>query len=123
MKRWMGRWLMAVAVLHTAFGLVVFRAQWVQLVQAGLFDGVAGDATRGKAVWFVLFGIALLLFGLVVDAMEKVAAPMPAAVGTGMLILTLLGVLLMPGSGFWLVFPPAIAALVRARRGPAVAPA
>jgi hypothetical protein len=31
MRRWTGRWLMVVAVLHTAFGLVVFRAQWAQL--------------------------------------------------------------------------------------------
>jgi hypothetical protein len=117
----MGRWLMVVAVLHTAFGLVVFRAQWAQLLEAGLFDGVAGDVARGKAVWFVLFGIALLLVGLVVDALEKLAAPMPAAVGAGLLLLALVGVLLMPGSGFWLVFPPAIAALARARRGRAAA--
>ena len=123
MKRWMGRWLMVVAILHTAFGLVVFRAQWIQLLEAGFFDGVAGDVARGKAVWFVLFGIALLVFGLVVDALEKVGAPMPAAAGSGMLGLALLGVLLMPGSGFWLVFPPAVAGLVKARRAPTAATA
>jgi len=33
-----------------------------------------------------------------------------ARLGAGLLLLALLGVLLMPGSGFWLVFPPAIAA-------------
>ena len=123
MKRWMGLWLMTVAILHTLFGLVTFRAQWAQLLSAGLFDAVAGDVARGKAVWFVLCGIALLLFGLAVDALEKVAAPMPAAVGAGMLALTLVGILLMPASGFWLLFPPAIAALVKRRRGPAAAAA
>jgi Family of unknown function (DUF6463) len=118
MKRWMGRWLMVVAVLHTAFGLVLFRAQWVQLLDAGLFNGVAGDVARAKAVWFGFFGLALFLFGLAVDALENVRAPMPTAIGAAMVIFTLLGILLVPASGFWLVLPLSIAALVKARRGP-----
>ncbi|NJL42833.1 MAG: hypothetical protein HC935_04625 [Pseudanabaena sp. SU_2_4] len=38
---------------------------------------------------------------------------LPKSTGWGLLALAIVGVTLMPASGFWLVFPPAIAVLVR----------
>ena len=40
---------------------------------------------------------------------------LPGSLGWSLLALAILGVVLMPDSGFWLAFPPAIAVLVRGR--------
>ena len=108
MNRWIGRWLIAVAVLHTLFALVVFKAPLAQIVEAGVFDTVGRDPLRGAVVWFVLFGAMSLLLGLAIDAMEKAKLRLPSAIGICLLLLAIIGVVLMPSSGFWLLFPPAL---------------
>lgn len=115
MKRWIGNWLMGVAVLHTAFAVAVHGGVLRSIGERGVFNTVGGDPLTGAVAWFVLFGVLLFACGLAVSALEKAGAPMPRSLGVCMLALTALGVLLMPASGFWLAFPPAIALLVKAR--------
>jgi len=56
----------------------------------------------------------LFTCGLAVAELER-SSPnqLPKAVGWSLLALAIVGVALMPASGFWLVFPPAVAALMR----------
>ncbi|MES2017778.1 MAG: DUF6463 family protein [Pseudomonadota bacterium] len=123
MKRWIGRSIMGVSVGHTLFAVAVFNQQLTSIVQRGFFNTI-GDAKTGLAVWFVLFGAILCLLGMAVDTLEQRSAdPMPKSLGWGVLALTAVGVCLMPASGFWLVFPAAIAMLVRKSPAPAVAAA
>jgi hypothetical protein len=117
MKRWIGRWFMVVAVLHTALAFVMFKQEGLELLQMGVYNGVLGSPTRGKAAWFTLFGVLLFLFGMVVDVLERAALRVPFSVAIGILALAGAGVLLMPHSGFWLVLPPAVAILVGQVRG------
>lgn len=112
---------MGVAALHTALGVVVFAPVWRALLERGVFDSVGADPMRGAAVWFVLFGLVLLLAGQAIDALEAAARPLPKALGLSLLVLTVLGVTLMPASGFWLAFPPALAMLWPKRPAPALA--
>lgn len=114
MNRWIGRWLIAVSALHTLFALVVFQSPLADIWKAGGFDAVGRDPARGAVVWFVLFGAAVLLFGLAVDVLEKAKIQLPVAIGLCLLLLAMIGVCLMPRSGFWLLFPPAMFALSRA---------
>ena len=53
------------------------------------------------------------ILSLWVSALERGSAVMPRSLGWSLLTLSILGVVLMPSSGFWLAFPPAIALLVR----------
>ena len=112
-NRWIGKWLIFVALLHTLFALAMFRETLTQILAAGVFDTVGRDPMRAATVWFLLFGAGVLLFGLVVDSLEKADIPLSATVGVCMLLLALLGVILMPRSGFWLLFPPAVFVLVK----------
>lgn len=114
MNRWIGRWLIAVSALHTLFALVVFQSPLADIWKAGVFDAVGRDPARGAVVWFVLFGAAVLLFGLAVDVLEKAKIQLPVVIGLCLLLLAVIGVCLMPRSGFWLLFPPAVFALFRA---------
>jgi len=123
MKRWIGRCFMFVSVLHTALAFVMFKAQWIELWQAGFFDTVTATPMRGKVVWFTMFGGLLFLLGLVIDALERVGQALPTGVAVGLLVLTVLGVALMPRSGFWLVLSPTLAVLaMRLRVAPASRP-
>ena len=66
----------------------------------------------GAVVWFVLFGVLFALLGWAILLAERNAAlaPVPLrGLGAGLLALTVLGIVLMPSSGFWLALPPALA--------------
>lgn len=117
MKRWIGPWLIGVSVLHTLFAIVVFHRPYSALIDRGFVNAVGSDPMTGAVVWFFLFGIALFLCGVAVYALERASVPTPKLLGWGLLVLAVLGVTLMPASGFWLVLPPAIAIVLRKQHG------
>ena len=84
------------------------------VVERGLVHAVGADPLTQLAVWFVLFGVMLFICGLSIDALEGASANhVPKFLGWCLLALGVLGAALMPVSGFWLIFPPAIAVLAR----------
>jgi hypothetical protein len=113
-RRIVGRWILAVAAVHTVFALVVFRAELVGIVRAGFVDTIGHDPMRSVVAWFVLFGGALAVAGLAVDELERREAPLRRA-GLALSALVTLGLVWMPASGFWLAVP---AIVVMLRRGP-----
>ena len=121
MKHWIGRWLIGVAIIHTLFAVVAFGKVLLSVVQRGVFNTVGTDPMVGAVVWFVLFGAVLFICGLAVSALERSSPnPLPKSLGWCLLALATLGVILMPASGFWLAFPPAIAVLARKSTAPLV---
>lgn len=114
MKRWIGRWLIVVSALHTVFAVVVFGEVLASVFKRGVFNTVGADPMTGAVVWFVLFGAMLFVCGLAVAELEKSSSgQIPKSIGWSLLAMAIIGVTLMPASGFWLVFPPAIAVLVK----------
>jgi hypothetical protein len=113
---WIGRWLMAVSLIHCAFGVFVFRQHLLRIAQTGWLGGVEGDAMLGAVTWFMLFSTPLMVAGLAIHALERQGAALPRSLAWWLLGTAALGVALMPASGFYLVLPPAVAVLLRARR-------
>jgi hypothetical protein len=112
MKQWKGRWLIAVSVIHTVVAVAFFGEVLGSILSRGVFNAVGTDPMSGLAVWFALFGAMLFLFGLTVSEFEKVSSrPLPRLIGWSLLGLIVVGVTLMPVSGFWLAIPPAISIL------------
>jgi len=105
--RWRGRWLLGVAAIHTLFACVVLRAPLLSLWERGLFNTVGDDPMLNAATWFVFCGAFMATTGLAIDALER-AGRVPRAIGRALLGATLVGLLLMPASGFWLILPVAI---------------
>ena len=109
-KIWIGRCLIGVAILHTLFAIVVFNKIFLTIMQHGVFNAVGSDPMTAAAVWFLLFGAVLALMGMAIHSLEKIGNFTSArAIGTGTLLLTILGIVLMPVSGFWLALPAAVA--------------
>ena len=77
MKRWMGGWLLGLALLHTLFAVVVFKPTSLEIAEAGVFNSVGQDPMRGAMVWFALFVAVIALLGVAVDALEKAQLPCP----------------------------------------------
>jgi hypothetical protein len=122
-KVWAGRWLMAVALLHTIAAGMLFGDPLLDIVRSGVFNGIGRDPLKAAAVWFLLFGAVLALCSMALTPLEAQGdARTLRSIGAGMLMLTILGVVLMPASGFWLAFPPAIALLFKRGAGAASAP-
>lgn len=112
-RPWKGLWLIAVSMVHTVFGLVVFSGPLVGMMRRGVFNTVGEDALLGAVAWFLLFGFALFLAGLAIGELESASRrPLPRSLGWALLFVILVGVVLMPVSGFWLALPPAVS-LVR----------
>ncbi|MFB9243681.1 hypothetical protein IV454_28780 [Massilia antarctica] len=112
MKHWISRWLAGVALLHTVFAVIVMGPVMLRMLRSGLFNTAKG-MTEAATTWFFLFGLLLALFAIPVHALEKAGTALPKPIGWGLLGMAALGVVLMPDSGFWLVFPPAFAILLR----------
>jgi hypothetical protein len=114
MKHWIGRWLIGVAIIHTVFAIAESGRVLASISQRGVFNTVGADPVIAAVVWCVAFGVLLFVCGLAVSALERVSSGvLPKSIGWSLLVLTALGVVLMPASGFWLVFPPAVAVLAR----------
>ena len=113
-SRWIGRWIVAVSVLHTIFGLVVFGEDLMQIAREGFWNSIGEDARAGAVAWFMLSGFLMTALGVAVDSLERAATPGSLrATGIVLLLTTLLGIVLMPASGFWLMLPSAVAMLWR----------
>lgn len=99
---------MFVAIGHTVVASVFFGATYRELAADGLYNAVR-SAKTGMAVWFALFGLLLFILGMLISTMEKHELPVSTSIGVALLLLTMLGVVLMPVSGFWLMFPAVFA--------------
>jgi hypothetical protein len=81
-----------------------------------LYNSIASEKA-GLAVWFALFGVVLFVTGMLISAMEANNSAIPKSVGIVLLLLTVLGVVLMPVSGFWLMIPALLAILLKKAPG------
>jgi len=119
MKKWIGKWVMFVALGHTVVGIALFGGVYRELLARGLYNTISSEKA-GLAVWFALFGVVLFIAGMLVAALESNHAGIPKSVGFALLLLTVLGVVLMPVSGFWLMFPAI--AVILLKKAPAIRP-
>ena len=115
-RRWIGRWFVAVALLHAAGAFVLYAAPLRDMAGAGLIATADDYSLRATAYWFLAFAPALAVMGLLIDAMEARHLPVPRSAALLLLVTLVVMVAVMPATGAWLLFPPVIALLLRARR-------
>lgn len=121
-----GAVVIAIGVLHQLVGLMAgmgfipapggaTSAPLVELVRAGFVAQAEGDALRLALVWFLLFGFMMIFAGAVLHRLERSGAPLGREAALGFGSLCVLGVVLMPASGFWLGFIPTVQLWRRSR--------
>ncbi len=108
-SRWLGRYIIAVSIIHTLFGIIVFFDVGKHIMADGVFNAIGENPMRGAVAWFILAGFFMTALGWAIDLLEKVSPPLNlSSLGWGLLLISTLGIILMPESGFWLFLVPAI---------------
>jgi hypothetical protein len=113
MKAWIGKSVFIIGILHSIFGLVVFRGILGGLLREGLLNTVDMQPDRNAAFWFLFGGFALLIIGGLIDWAEKKKLALPSFLRWGFAVLTVVGCVIMPKSGFWLLIVPTVGLFLR----------
>jgi hypothetical protein len=116
MKAWIGKATIGIGIIHCLFGLVFMRSTLALLWSEGLINTVNGQPKREFVFWFLAFGLLAIILGFLIDWMEREGIIPPPFLGWSLLALTVAVVTIMPISGGWLVFIPAIGLILRSRR-------
>lgn len=111
MKKWIGKVIILIGVIHLIFGFITFRAAWAEMLQQGFFNTVAGHLGHNIAFWFIAFAFLTLILGGLIDWCEGNKQPLPRFLGWSLLALSFSGVVMMPISGWWLLLIPAIGSI------------
>ncbi len=107
-RAWIGYWLLFVAALHTLYALLFFSPVYWSIIERGVFNTVGRDPLTGGAVWFVLFGAMMALICTAIVALERGQHYRSFHwLSAGLLLISALGIVLIPASGFWLGLPAA----------------
>jgi hypothetical protein len=112
---WIGKWLFAVGVIHLSFGLAFMHETLALLWSERLWNTVNGQPPREAVFWFLCTGVVLLIVGVLVNQVEREVLRIPRFVTWSFAGLVVVGVVVMPISGIWLLIPPVLGMLVRNR--------
>lgn len=117
MKAWVGKSVVAIGVAQCLFGVVVLGDLLLPAVREGLFDtiGVSSPPERNMAYWFLLLGVMTLMLGGLMDRMERAGVGTPGFLPWGFLGLAVVGCVMSPASGFWLLWVPTVGLFLRRR--------
>ena len=110
---WIGKWLFAVGVIHLSFGLAFMHEILALLWSERLWNTVNGQPPREAVFWFLCTGIMLLIAGVLINQVEREGLGISRFVTWSLAALVVVGVVVMPISGIWLLIPPAFGMLIR----------
>jgi len=109
--------LLATGILHTIVAVLFERESLWAILREGLFDTVGDDLTRGRAFWFLFCGITFIFLGQVLHHyIKKEQKPAPLFLGYYMLVLSVVGCIIIPASGFLLILPQALIIILAKRK-------
>ena len=111
-----GSLLMATGVGHALVGVVLFYDALAAILRDGFFNAIAPHFDREAAFWFLLFSPLCYLLGQVVNrAVEWGDTRLLAVLGGHVLAIGVVGVMLLPISGFWILIAIAVVIFATAR--------
>ena len=109
--KWVSYWMMGIAVVHCVLAVVLYGQAYEQFAVNGVFASASTDYDR-LAIWFCVAGVLMFLIGYLFLSMPYI----PRLVGLTLAIVGVVGGLLIPASGFWLLLPPAIGIVLTQRK-------
>ena len=120
MDRLIGRLLIATAAAHALVGVASYRRPLKAIWNDGIVNAVMPNYDRRAAFWSLLFAPVLFGLGQITNrAVERGDARILRTVAWNFLGIGVLGALLMPISGFWILLAlvlPLLRAASRAER-------
>jgi hypothetical protein len=128
MKRISGYLLLILGFLHVALGVVSGWPQVKAIFAYGVWNAL-GQQPQAACInnlvcmqlnaiwWFISLGLMIILFGALCIWIERtLKRAIPAFIGWLLLVISAMGAVVIPISGFWLVLAIAIYMLFSARK-------
>ncbi|RXJ70445.1 hypothetical protein CS022_23180 [Veronia nyctiphanis] len=104
-------WLLAIATIHFLLGIVLFWPTLVSMFEQGIVATVGPDSIEHSvAFWFLMFAFPLWMFVAAFWQKQETVEP---SVTIAALLLSAVGCVILPASGFWTLLILAVAALVK----------
>ena len=98
--------MLLISLLHVTTGLVEYRSAFSRMWATDLINSASEPAEHQLAFWFTFTGLLMALTGYLMDwVIRKRAMWLPVAFGYVLSGICLVGIVLIPLSGFWLVLP------------------
>lgn len=114
-----GPLLVAISVIHLACTPVFYGPGLAKIFDNGVLDAVESGSSlldaRAATFWYVVAGFGMGLLGYLAWWVERRVGVLPGALGWLLVAFTVVDVLLMPLSGFWLFLAPAALVIKRSR--------
>ena len=86
-------------------------------IKDGLINSTDDSYSRAFALWFLVCGIILILWGLTLQYyIKKEQKPAPLVLGYCILAFAVVGCIIEPISGFWLFLPQALVIIATNRK-------
>lgn len=111
MKLWKfsGIFLVVTGVIHTIYALLMGKEAFAEMFRNGLINSTGDNYSRAFALWFLVCGIILILWGQTLQYyIKKEQKPAPLFLGYSILVFAVAGCIVEPISGFWLFLPQAL---------------
>jgi len=106
--KYSGIFLIATGLIHTIVAIILGKETFLKIINDGLYVTEI-DFSRAFAIWFFICGIFVILLGQVLHYyIKREQKPAPLSFGYSLLIFTIFGCIIEPGSGFWLFLPQAL---------------
>lgn len=107
--KYSGIFLIATGILHSIVAIALGAEAFLAIMQDGVVNVIAEDSTRAFAFWFLICGVFVIFLGQILHYyIKKEQQPAPLFFGYSLLILSIVGAIVEPVSGFWLFLPQAL---------------
>lgn len=117
--RYTGLIFMLTGVLHVVTGIVTFSNSFRAMLTEGLVNSAREPVDHQLAFWFTFVGLMMGLTGYLMDwVVRQKGMVLPGTFGYVLTGLCLVGVVLIPTSGFWLVLLQSIYLVSYSRQHP-----
>ncbi|OJJ15359.1 hypothetical protein BKI52_38750 [marine bacterium AO1-C] len=116
MKNNIGVVVIIIGVLHSLLGFVKHSGVFGGMLSNGLLN-TGNTIERNLAFWFTFAGITFMLLGYLIKYIESQKLAVPITFGWLLLGAAVVGVVILPISGFWALFLPAILIIYQAKSG------
>ena len=114
LKRQSGVFLYWTGWIHTILGFVIFWNPFMDIVENGVYNAVGRNYDRATFFWFIFFGLLAIACGHLMNwLLKKKDLELPRSIGLYLLVISVIGAIVLPISGFWLVLPQALIILKR----------
>lgn len=112
-----GLTMLLTGVLHVTTGLIAFGPLFGAMLASGLINSAREPAEHRLAFWFTFVGLLMGLTGYLMDwVVRRKGMVLPRGFGYLLTGLCLVGVVLIPASGFWLVLLQGIYLIIYRRQ-------